>query len=72
MIEKFLIVPDQSERLPVTTIEGLKKEIYTSVLRYFAPVAAIYEQFEKTAGIPTVWQRRKRGENRADAQGPIV
>jgi len=69
MIEKFLIAPDPSERTPVTTIRGLKKEVYTSVLRYFAPVVAIYEQFERTAGISPAWQRRKLDEDRAARHG---
>jgi hypothetical protein len=65
MIEKFLMVSNSSEQAPITTIRGLKKEVYTSVLRYFAPVAAIYEQFEKTAGISTAWQRRKLDEGQS-------
>ena len=64
MIEKFLMVSNSSEQAPITTLRGLKNEVYASVLRYFAPVAAIYEQFEKTAGIPTMWQRPRPDENR--------
>ena len=53
----------------ITTIKGLKQEVVTAVVRYFAPLAAIYEALETTAGRPTAWQRRKLEEDRRTAAG---
>jgi hypothetical protein len=50
---------ERSHRPELTTIGGLKNEVYTAVWRYFAPVVAIYGELEKTAGMPTAWQQRK-------------
>jgi hypothetical protein len=42
---------------PITTLAGLKKEIHTAIVQYFAPVAALYNVVATTAGLPTVrWQ----------------
>jgi len=44
----------KSSEPPITTVEGLKREANTAVIRYFAPVVAIYNEFAATAGLPTV------------------
>jgi hypothetical protein len=36
----------------LTTVEGLKKETYTAVVRYFAPAVAIIRELGITAGMP--------------------
>jgi hypothetical protein len=41
----------------------VREELLWTLTRYFAPLKAIYEQFEKTAGMPTAWQRRKLDED---------
>ena len=53
----------------LTTIDGLKTEVYTSILNYFAPVVAIYRAFEATAGMPATngaawWQKRELEKDR--------
>jgi hypothetical protein len=53
----------------ITTIKGLRKEVVTAVVRYFAPLAAIYEALETTAGMPTAWQRKKLDEDRPTSMG---
>jgi hypothetical protein len=65
MIEQFRAVPSPSEQASIMTLTGLKQEIRTAVLRYFAPIAAIYEEIEKTAGILPASQRKKLDEDRA-------
>lgn len=68
MIEKFLVVTNQPQEPSIISINGLKREVSTSFFRYFAPVAAIYREIQKTAEMPTVWQRRKLDEDRADTR----
>jgi hypothetical protein len=53
---------------PITTVEGLKKEANTAVIRYFAPVFAIYNEFAATAGLPTVrwWDSGTPDNTRTD------
>lgn len=60
-----------SEPPQLTTVNGLKNEIYSAATRYFAPVMAIAREFSTTAGIATTWwqsgdrkpdRTRKRGE----------
>jgi hypothetical protein len=53
----------------ITTIKGLKKEVVTAVVRYFAPVVAIYEALETTAGMPTAWQQKKLDEDHPTTVG---
>jgi hypothetical protein len=67
MIDRFRTVKNASEPR-FTTFAGLKNEVYTTVVRYFAPVVAIYEELEKTAGIPPAWQRKKLNEDRLGKQ----
>jgi len=43
---------------------GLGQEVYTTIVRYFAPVVAIYDEFEKAIGTPSAWQRKKLNEDR--------
>jgi hypothetical protein len=64
MIEKFRLMPDPSKQPSIATIEGIKREVYTSFFRYFAPVAAIIEEAEKTARMPVAWQRKKLEQDR--------
>ena len=53
----------------ITTIDGLKKEANTAVIRYFAPVLSIYNELAATAGLPTVrWHTRIRGEDRTQGR----
>jgi len=56
MAEHFHIVKS-SEPPQLTTVSGLKNEVYTATLRYFAPVVAIAREFSATAGIATAWWR---------------
>jgi hypothetical protein len=54
---------------PITTIAGLKKEANSAVIRYFAPVFAIYNELAATAGLPIVrWHTRMRGQDRTQAR----
>jgi len=50
----------------LTTLEGLKRETYTAVVRYFAPAVAIVRELGITAGMPiSSWMsenlRKERG-----------
>jgi hypothetical protein len=59
--------------VPLATIEGLKKEVSTSVVRYFAPIVAIAREFGTTAGIATTWWKgRELEKDRAGKQRPDV
>jgi hypothetical protein len=54
---------------PITTLEGLKREANTAVIRYFAPVFAIYNELAATAGLPIVrWHARTPLENEKSPQ----
>jgi hypothetical protein len=53
----------------LTTMEGLRNEVYTAVVRYFAPLVALYEEIEKTAGMPTAWQRKKLDQDHTLSDG---
>jgi hypothetical protein len=64
VIEKFLIVTDPNKEPSIVTLDGLKREVSRSFFRYFAPVAAIYREIQKTADMPTAWQRQKLDEDR--------
>lgn len=54
--------PQSSDGDPsITTLAGLRKEIQTAAVQYFAPVAALYNVVATTAGLPTVrWETNKR------------
>jgi hypothetical protein len=67
MTDRFRTVKNDSEPR-FTSFAGLKNEVYTTVVRYFAPVVAIYEELEKTAGIPPAWQRKKLNQDRLGKQ----
>lgn len=69
MTERWQVVETASPEPDITTIRGLKKEVMTAVVRYFAPVVAIYEALEETAGMPIAWQRKKLGEDRPANRG---
>jgi hypothetical protein len=63
-------MPDlhEPESTSLATFAGLQKEVSTSVVRYFAPLVAIYREFTATAGMPTVtwWQKREVDKDRAE------
>jgi hypothetical protein len=56
----------QNSEPSITTIAGLKKEVSTSIVRYFAPLVAVYREFSATAGMPTVtwWQKHEVDKDR--------
>lgn len=58
------IFDDRPESAQATFGSSLKDEFNWTIRRYFAPVIAIYEQFEKTAGLPTAWARKSLDEDR--------
>jgi hypothetical protein len=64
MVEKFRKIKTHSVEEGMT-IKGLKREVYTTVVRYFAPLVAILGELEKTAGMPAAWQRRKLDDDHA-------
>ena len=65
MSEPFISGGSHSAEPPITTVEGLKKEANTAVIRYFAPVFALYNELATTDGLPTVrWHARTRGVER--------
>jgi hypothetical protein len=66
--KRWQVVETDSD-LDITTIKGLKREVVTAVVRYFAPIAAIYEALETTAGMPTAWQRKRLDEDRPTTGG---
>ena len=68
MTERFRF--EKSSEPQLTTIKGLKSEVYTAVVRYFAPVVAIYKEFGTTAGMPTTWWKgRELEKDRTDRHG---
>jgi len=54
----------------ITSIQGLKKEVSTSVVRYFAPLVAMAREFSATAGIATTWWRSKELDKNQDTDRP--
>jgi hypothetical protein len=53
MDERFRTVHKATD---LTTLDGLKRETYTAVVRYFAPAVAIVRELGITAGIPIISQ----------------
>jgi hypothetical protein len=53
----------------LTTLEGLKKETYTAVVRYFAPAVAIARELGITAAMPITWWTNKDLEDRRADEG---
>ena len=65
MSEPSFTAGSRSAEPSIMTFEGLKKEANAAVIRYFAPVFALYNELATTAGLPTVrWHARTRGEDR--------
>ena len=68
MSDRFHI--EKSSEPNLTTFNGLKKEVYTAAVRYFAPVVAIAREFSATAGIATTWWKsHELDKDRADKRG---
>lgn len=64
-MKKWFVMKSSEPNL--TTIQGLKSEVYTATVRYFAPVVAIAREFSATAGLPTTWwQSREVEKDRAE------